>query len=243
MHESVQQRVQEVETTQDRLNRDQFAFSAGSNGQETVVAEFDADQDLAIDADRRFALAPVAFETFATDGNAGNKETFALGNDLIESEYVSSSIEVFKDDGASVTAVEPDAVDFANDSFDFTDGGTGNDLYVFFAPGDQARVLVRKDDPRGTQDDLIELDVGLIHRRDRFDSPLEFDFARALESVFPDNFRLQVVVDAPYVTRYRYEGGSEPVTAPNGILSVPIRRAQEPINELATAVRHQIAEG
>lgn len=241
MHEQVAQALANAQTQNDRVSLDQFATSDASPGVLSTVASFEADQDLAVRERKRLEIAPLARETFTTDGTGGNTETFSLSNNLIDSQATSESVVTFLDDGTTVSEVQPDAVDFANNTVDVTDSGSGNTLVVFYAAGDQARAIVRVVGPNGTRKDLLELDVGLVHRRDKFDNPIRFSFERALEGVVPDNFSIQLLVSAPYVASFQFSG-SETVEAPNGLFSVAVRRSEDKIDNLGRAVRHDIAE-
>lgn len=241
MHEQVAKALANAQTQNDRVSLDQFELSDASPDVLSTIASFEADQDLAVRERKRLEIAPLARETFQTDGTADNTETFNLSHNLIDSQATSEPVATFIDDGTAVSEVQPDAVDTANNSVDVTDAGTGNTLVVFYAAGDQARCVVRATGPNGTRKDLLELDVGLVHRRDKFDNPIRFNFERQLEGVVPDNFSIQLLVSSPYTASFRYDG-SETVRAPNGLFSVAVRRSEDKIENLGRAVRHDIAE-
>jgi len=237
MHKQVRKRLNEVDTRNDRLPLSAFDTFAGSQGSITRVASHKVELPIAVRQAVRTGVAPMAYESFTTDGNS-DQDTFTLSHDIVQSEATSQNIVVYE--GTSEESV--DSVDYANDSFDYTDQGTGNDLHVFYAAGDQARLVFRVVGPNGVEKDLLELDAGLMHRRDAMEDPITFEFARALEGVVPSNFRLEQYIDAPYTAKYDHDTGSGTVDASNAILSVPVRRAESKIDGLGRAVRHDIAE-
>ena len=242
MHDETRERLETVETTDDRINVGEYDeyVSNPDDGLARVLSR-QLDQTVGVEEGRNFAVIPLAFETFTTNGTADDTETFGLSYDLIDSTITSDPIAVAVDDGAAVTFQDPDAVDYAADSFDFTDSGTDNTLAVWYAAGDQARYVVQKRGPNGTVEELAEFDAGLHHRRNRFENPLRFNFERELQGIVPRRFRIESLIDAPYTSQVYYDG-SERVRAPNAEFSVPVRRAQSKIPGVARAVRHDIAE-
>lgn len=241
MIQKVVQELRRVGRADDVLQFGDFTFSNGSPGQLSVVAEFEAEELFALRGDKPFGFAPTARETFSTDGTGGNTETFTLSNSLIESRSTPDAVAAFIDDGSTVERISVDAVRFDADEIDVTDDGTDNTLVVFYTSGVQARAELRVVGPNGIRKTILEPNVDLVHRRDRFEQPLRLDFESGLEPVVPRSFRVQILIDAPYLATNIYEG-SETVTAPNSILSVPIRRATSRVEGVARAVRQDIAQ-
>lgn len=220
-----------------RLAKSDFEQSDNTAGEETVVASYQAERPLALRAGEPFEMAVVAFESFTTDGTGGNSETFNLSNDLIDSPSVPTSFVLYE--GGSV--VQPDSVDYSANSFDYTDDGTNNDLYAFYATSEQAKVKVRKVSPSGIPEDLYENDAGLIARRDTGKSPLTMSFESELQPLIPTNWRLEVVLDAPYSFNWSdpNDDGATPI---NLLIDFPVSRASQKIEGLSKAVRADVVE-
>jgi len=227
--------LESVDTDEGALTKADFDTSAGTADQRSEVASYKTNRPLAVDQDRVFDLSLVAYETFTTDGTADNTETFNLSNDLVDSNAIGNSL-VLYDDGAEVA---PDSVDYGNDSFDYTDSGTGSELEVYYAAGEQARLEIQKVAPNGTPETLFTADLGMIHRRDFGKNPLRFDLDLSpFQPILPKNFELEVYVDAPYTVAFT-EGDT---TATNALFDIPTLGAPSEIEGLASVVRSDMAE-
>lgn len=235
----IAQRLNEVEVSNDRLNQSDMKLSSGSQGQLTRIASYQAQRPVAARNGKRVNLALTAYESKSTDGTG--VQTINLTHDLVESGATAEDLVIYDDSG---NRDQPVSIDYAGDSFDYDDGGAATTIHVFYAAGDQARLVIRKVAPGGTQDDLLTTDVGLLHKRDQQKQGVTFEFMRSiLEGVIPTDWTLEVYVDAPYVTRWEAEtGDGTTVTAANALLSIPVRRSAEEIEELGRAARHDIAE-
>lgn len=235
-HEAALKRLRKQPADTFRLIRSDFERSVGTSGQRSKIGSFKAERPVAIRDGRPFDVSVVATETFATNGTAGDQETFDLSNDLIDSNAVADSL-VLYDDGAEV---EPDAVDFGADSFSYTDGDTGSDLTVYYSAGDQARIDIQKVSPSGVPDTLFSGDVGLIHRRDQSKDPLTFGFNQGLQNVIPTDFTLEIYVDAPYsatIIGQDGDGDGDREPARNALIDINAIGAPGKVDGLAAAVR------
>jgi len=227
--------LQSVDTDEDALTKADFDTSAGTPDQRSEVATYKTNRPLAIDQNRVFDLSLVAYETFTTDGTAGNTETFTLSNDLVESNAIGDSLVLYENG----SEVQPDSVDYGADTFDYTDDGTANDLEAYYAAGEQARLEIQKVAPNGTPETLYTGDLGMVHRKDLAKNPLRFDLDLSpFQPILPKNFRLEVHVDAPYTVAF--EQGD--TTATNALFDIPTLGAPSEIEGLAGVVRSDMAE-
>ncbi|WP_436924961.1 hypothetical protein [Halosimplex amylolyticum] len=236
----VLERIKSVPTDKGALTRSDFAFSAGTPDQRTVIAEFQAERPYSIRHQDTFDLSLMARETFTTDGTADNTETFNLSNNLLESSTVGQSFALFEGN----SRVKADSVDYDGNSFDYTDDGTDNTLTAFYAAGEQALVSIQKVAPNGSVEELFVGDIGQIHRRDQNDNPLTMDLdASPFQPIIPTDFSLEVAVNAPYTAAVTADpdGDGTEVTAPNALLDVPHRGAPNKVPELAAVVRQDMA--
>lgn len=229
--QDIVQKISAIPTQRGTLRRGDFDAAAHSGGSgETTILTKRARQPFALRNGARYRVVPVARESFTTDGS-GSSQTFTLANDLIESE-VSEDLVLFADDSQT----DPDSVDYAADSFDYTDDGTTQDLDVFYVTATQAQLKLRKVAPSGSNSEtLIEHDAALINRRDPNRDPLEFQLNDSpLQGTVPKDWRLEWTIDGPF------SAGFDPDTDPvpiNFLVSVPINRAQvAEVDGLASAV-------
>lgn len=224
------------------LSERDFNATDGVPGQRSTVLERKSEVLLGLIQGRQVILSVPAVETFTSNGTGGDTETFDLSNDLIDSAHVADSVDVLIDDGSTVDRVEPDDIDFANDTVDVTDPGTGNTVAIFYASGEQARAELVKQTPserRGATEVIDEFDPSLLHRRDPDKTEVTLNFSRPLEGVVPEDFALQLRIDAPYTASFRYEG-SESVTPSNAVLSLPRKRTSVELDGLNDAVKMEM---
>jgi hypothetical protein len=237
---TVLRRLQNAPADRKTLTAADFDRSLGTSGSRSLLAEFQAERAIAVRAGKPFDLSVVATETFSTDGS-GTQQTFNLSHDLIDSDAVGTTFLLYSGN----TVASADSVDYAGDSFDYTDGGSVEDLTVYYTAGDQARLEIQKVAPNGTPAPLWSEDVGMVHRRDQAKDPLEFDFSDPFEAVVPTDFTIEVYVDAPYTATLvgqDGDGGNDVEPATNALLDVPIIGAPGKIAGAGEVVRRKMAE-
>ncbi|MBO4248869.1 hypothetical protein IL252_13675 [Halomicrobium sp. IBSBa] len=235
MNEQIMQRLREANTSRDNITAGDFTFSTGSPGQPTTVAEYQPKRAVSVDGSRPFDLSLVAYETFTTDGTDGNTETFSLSHELIDSNVVTDSLVLYEGD----KRVQPDSVDYAGDSFDYTAGGADNTLTAYYTSGAQALVELQKVAPNGTPDVLFSADMGMIHRRDQGKEPITVDADQSpLHPFVPADFTLALTITAPYTVAFATDanGSGTEVVATNALTDLPVRGAEGPIDGLKQAV-------
>lgn len=217
--------LDKIPSTRDTLATGEFTQEDGVPNERTTVAKTQFDRATAVQ-EGQYDLDLVAYESFSTNGTAGDTETFALGHDLIDADSVAEDF-ILYEAGTRATA---DSVDYAANSFTYTDDGTNNTLHVFYVASDQAHVEVRKVAPNGTYEVLDEADVGLINQRNQNKDPLEFEFDHQLQGVLPANWTLEVVVDAPYTVSWGVDtdgDGTDEAEPLNQMIHAPIRRTRQ----------------
>ncbi|TKX86208.1 hypothetical protein EXE43_09570 [Halorubrum sp. SS5] len=215
----VVERLGDVDTERDTLRRADFEASTHSGGSgESVILSHKAVQPIALRQGVPYRIVPVARETFTTDGS-GTSQTFNLAHNLIDSD-VSDNLVLYADG----TLADPDSIDFAADSFDYTDGGAAEDLTVYYVAATQASLKLKKVAPGGSNSEtLVEHDAALINRRQPNRDPLEFNLNQsALQGTVPKNWRLEWTIDGPFAAGWDPDADPAPV---NLLVSVPINRA------------------
>jgi hypothetical protein len=238
----VLERLAEVDSSNQRLRKSDFELTNGAAGQRTRIARFEAESPLALREGAPMRLMFVEVEEFTTDGTADNTETFSLSQNLIET--VNTADLVLFDDGA---AVQPDAVDYANDSFDYTDGATGSTLHAYYVARDPVQVEIERVAPRAqgaVQDTVFDEATSLLHDRDQNKEPATFDFDHPLDSIVPRKWYIDVYADGPVGFDWNDDSTATPqgTEATNAIISVPVRRGKRDVDGLAQAVREHIID-
>jgi hypothetical protein len=221
-----------------------FSFEGpNTTGQESVVADIEADRPVALrdDKDADLTLVVPAWETFSTDATADNTETFNLSNNLTDSPSTASL--VLWEDG---TVVQPDSVDHANDAFDYTSSGTDTTLDVFYVPRDPADVHLKKvvsDGAVSIGQNVYEENTAILHSRDQAEQPTEVDVSGSdLERYIPRKSNLQLSVDAPYTVRFEAPARANGTPrATNAIVSVPKFQTEQNVPGLLQAVKADAA--
>jgi len=223
-----------------RLRKDDFDLSNGQSGQRSRIATFEAESPLALRRDAPMRLMFIEVEEFTTDGTADNTETFNLSNNLIET--VNTTDLVLYNDGERV---QPDAVDYGAESFDYTDAETGSTLHAYYVCRDPVKVEIERRAPRaqGAVQDVVFDDVtSILHERNQNKEPPQFDFDHPLDSIVPRKWYVDVYAEGPVGFDWDDDGTNNPqdTEATNALLSLPVNRAKQDVPGLAQAVREHI---
>jgi hypothetical protein len=239
MSGNVMRRLRRTEAQNQKLRRTDFDLTAGTAGQRTRIARYQTELPIALRQDAPMRLVFVAREDFTTDGTTGNTETFTLSNDLIQTPNTADL--VLYEAGSRV---QPDAVDYDADSFDYTDDGTNNTLHAYYVARDPVRVDVEKVSPKaqGSVSEVVYDDVtSVLHERDQNQEPPRFDFdtdEKPLAPVVPRKWYLDVYAEGPVA--FDWDDDTDGTTAVNAVLSLPIRRAEAHVDGLSAAVKRDI---
>ncbi len=233
----VAQMVRQTSTPR-TLGPSRFDTDPGTAGQRSRVARYRTGSLLAVLAGRSnpFKIAMPAYESFTTDGTGGNTETFTLSNDLIDPPHT-QGIVVWEN--GSYQGM-PGTVDFANNTFDYTDDGTSNTLHVFYIAGDAATLEVRKSAPSSStkaSQVLYEENLALVHETDQNDQPEFFEFGETpLQQFVGTDQAIDVYIDAPYTVRFSDPDGdgAEPT---NALLNIPTAETGESVQGLPGIIK------
>jgi len=226
-------------TAKSRLRKAQFTLSNGTANERTQVASFEAETPLVLreQADIRLMLTTV--EEFQTSGT-GSSETFNLSNNIIESPNTANLV-LFSDGNR----VQPGSVDYSNDSFDYTDGGSQERLHAHYVARDPVQVQIEKEAPRA-QGNVTEVvwdgATSLFHERDQNQEPLSFDFDRPAAKAVPRKWDINIYADGPYPIEWNdeAEANSQSTVATNAIISLPVKVASTNVPDLSDAVKRHI---
>lgn len=228
------QRLAAVPRRQTEFNHPDFSTSVNTTNERSVVASLQADGPLAVMGARAnpFRLAIPAYETFTTNGTAGDTETFNLSNDLVDTPNTQPIVLWL--DGSYYG--EPDAVDYANNTFDVTDAGTGSTVHAYYVSGDAATVTLRKRSADGdAQETIFTANTGVIHTTDQSEQPEVLRFNHQLERFVGTDQFLEVTVDAPFTVRF--DEDTDDTNATNALLGLSVQRGQAPVSGLPQAVK------
>lgn len=235
MYEQVKERLRNLDVTPDTLQKAQFEESTTTPGSRSLLATYQADRLLSFDETTPLDLSIVAVETYTTDGNAGDAETFTATHGIEDSNAVPQNLVLY--DGN--VRVQPDSVDVAANEFTYTDPDANSTLTAFYTPSAQGLVTIEKVAPNGVSEQLFVGEVGSLHRRDTASNPLYFDFSHEWQPLVPKDFKVNVYVDAPYSAALTYDAtddGTETVAA-NALIDLPFRGASGPVEGVAEPVR------
>lgn len=240
MSRNVINRLQGMQRRSDELSPSDFETSAGQQGKETVVAELQADAVVKVREGRgnpiRLAVPAYESDTLAGDGST---QTFSLSNSITETPVTQDAVVWF---GGSYYGT-PDSIDYTNDTVTVTGDGSGNTVHIFYVSDDPATVTFEKSTTGGdTRDELDTFSAGLVAQTDQSEQPEYFDFSgdHPLKGFVATDQKLQVKVDAPYVTRFEDPDG-DGATATNALLATPVQKGAGSVEGLAGAIREQMA--
>lgn len=230
--------LNETPRASQKLKRANFDLSNAVANQRSKIAEYKAELPLAV-RQAPMRLMFVTHESFTTDGTAGNTETFSLANNLIDT---SNTTDLVLYEGAA--RVQPDSIDHAADSFDYTDDGTSNTLHAYYVPRDPVQVEVEKQAPAGQGNigEVIYDDAtSVLHERNQHKEPPTPSFAASpLQGVVPKDWTIEVYADGPVALEW--DEDTDGTAATNAILTIPINRYESNVQGLGRAVKQDILD-
>ncbi|MCU4716864.1 hypothetical protein [Halapricum hydrolyticum] len=232
--EEVFARLDRVESANKRLEVSDFDQQANTPGELSKVLSYKAERPLFVRPGVGVDLHFVVHEELTTDGS-GTQQTFNLLNNLIDSAPVGDDFLLYS--GASEASA--DSVDYDNDSFTYTDGGSIETLHAYYVSDAQAKVEVRKSAPKRYFDIIDERDAGMANLRDQNRDPITFSYEDPVTGLIPKDWSLEIYIDAPYIVQWDDEDdpGAEAV---NALVSIPIRRSRENVMGLEDVVINHI---
>ena len=223
--QAVMQTLQQVPRRETQITPSDWSFQGTVMNQKDLFAEFQVETAHRIVPGRPIDIHVPAHETFQTSGN-GNQETFNLSYDLVDAPAVVDDVVLYSDGNAA----SEDSLDYDADSFDYTDGGTVEDLDVFYLVSDQAEITLRLQDPKNFQNEPISVEGGRLNLRDQGRDPVTFEPSQPLEGVIPTDYNLEWYINAGY--SFAYEGNQTGATADNLMLHLPVYRASQEVQGL-----------
>lgn len=233
--------LQQVPANNQRLKRKDFDLSNGAANARTKIASFQAQVPLAF-REKAVRMVFITVEEFQSDGTAGNTETFNLSHNALQTSNTGDF--VLYENG---NRVQPDAVDYSANSFDYTDDGTGNYLHAYYVPRDPVQVEVVKRAPKAqgrVEDPVFDDTTSILHERDQHRDPPEMDFDgdSPLSPIVPRKWTVDIYAEGPVPFEWddSDETNSQGTTAVNAVVSLPIKRAESDVDGLAQAVREDI---
>lgn len=189
----------------------------------------------------RFPVAIPAYENpTTTDATADNTETVSLSHSVIQSP-VTEDVIVYLD---GTYYGEPDAVDYANDTIDISDPGTGSAVHVWYISDEAATLEIGKETPSAktsAKQELYSTPLNLVHQTNQAEQPEYFTFAesRPFEPFIADDMTLNVYVNAPYEVRFEAEGGA--ATPDNMLLNIPVEKGKGTVEGFANFIANRMA--
>jgi hypothetical protein len=195
-------------------------MSTSVPGEKSEVASFQADVVRALAFDQPVDLHLPAHETFNVDGD-GNNDQESLSHDLVDASGVAESLVLYVDG----TRTAPASVDYDANTVTIPDSGNDVTADVFYMAGDQAQVQVRIDAPRNHHEIVEERDIGILNLREQTRDPVTMEGSHPMEGIVPTDWRVRVLVDAPY--EVAYENPNTGATADNYLLDIPTRVSEQ----------------
>ena len=212
--------------------------TASTAGERSEIASLKAPAVLAVRGGQRFQVALPAYEKFSSDGTAGNTETFALSNSVMDTPNTADVVVWI---GGTYYGA-PDAVDYAANTIDVIDDGTNSNVHVYFISDEPADLEVQKvtTNENGNQG-LYGENLRLVHETNQSEQPETPDVARTpLNPVVPTDFTVEVYLEAPYTFRWTDADGDG--TRPTNLLfSFPVNRGKGHVAGLADAVAQDMS--
>lgn len=219
-----------------RLRTSDWTQTGNTTGSLTRIARFQAERPIRVRPGIQADVHVVAYEGFTSpDLSSNSQNTYNLSHNIIDAAAVADDLVLYQ----GTSQVSADSVDYANDSFDYTDNGTGDELHAYYVVADQALLEFRKTAPKNVHDTMKETDAGFANRREQTRDPVVFDFDNPIDGIVPTDWFIDVLIDAPYAVQWEDDTHSA-ATPTNLLLEIPIRRAEAEIPGLDQVVKSRI---
>lgn len=241
--EEARKKLMDAPANEQRLKRADFTLTNGTANKRTKVAEYEAEVPLAFREDD-IRLVVTAVEEFQTNGTGGDQETFNLSNNIISTANTADFV-LFE----SGNRVQEDSIDYAANSFTYTDDGTANYLHACYVARNPVQLEIEKSAPRaqGKVSEVLFDDVtSVLHERNQNKEAPRMDFSGdpPLTPIVPRKWTIEVYADGPYPVEWDdgAEANSQGATATNAVLSLPVNRSKKDIPNLGSAVKQDIIQ-
>lgn len=237
----VVQALANVPANEQRLKRQDFDLTNGTANARTKIASYRAESPVAFRAGEAVRLMLVTVEEFTTEGDSA-QDTYNLSHDIIPTSNTTDFV-LFSDG----TRTQADSVDYAGDSFNYTDGSSAETLHAYYVPRDPVQIEVVKSAPKsqGKVSEVVYDDTtSILHERNQHKEPPEMDFSgrSPLAPIVPRKWTVDIYADGPVPFEWddSAEANSQSTTAVNAVVSLPVNRAQRDVSNLAQAVKQDI---
>jgi len=239
----IRKQLENMPAKEQRLNRRNFDHSTASSGARSKIASYEVETPLAF-REEAVRLSFVTVEEFQTDGSGGNTETFNLSYDALPTNNTTDFV-LYE----SGNRVQPDSVDYAANTFDYTDDGTGNYLHAYYVPRDPSYIEIVKTAPKSqgrVEETVFDATTSMLHERNQNKEPPEMDFTdgNPLDPMVPRKWTIDIYADGPVPFAWDDSGESngQGTVATNAVVSVPINRATQDLPNLSQAVKQDIID-
>jgi len=231
-NQAVRNRLQNVTRDSYQLNRADWNFEPTSgNGNRERFATFQSKLTHSLRPNRAIDFHIPAYETHDTAG--GGVETVNLSHSITDAPAAVSNLVLYE----SGNRVEENSIDYANNQFEYDDGGTVDNLDIWYLSDEQAEIRLRLTAPKNHYNEPIVRDAGLMNLRDQMEDPVMFDPSDAFEGIAPGDYTFEWFVESNY--RVRWDGDNNG-TPDNLLLSLPVWRTNQKVPGLDDVKRRTI---
>lgn len=238
-------RLENATVTEDHVNLGAFGRSAYAAGTDRApILEYQTPRPLRIQTGESLDAAIVAHESFTTDGNANNTESFDLAGELIDAPPTAPNVVAY----VGGTRVGVDSVTYGEPGSSSVsvpdDGQTDAQVDVFYTTGDQATIELEKASPNDSvTDELVTENAGLLNRRPQNEQPFYLHPDSECEPLVPADFKLRVYLESADVSvAWADSSATADGAGPdNFVFSIPVLRGQTEIEGLGREVRIDMA--
>jgi len=243
MQAQLRERLAEVPNQPGHVSPDDMSTSVNSQGQRSRIGRFTASTAHRLRQGRENPLrvALPAYQGFTSNATADDTETFSLAHSVTDSP-ITQSVVVWI--GGTYYGT-PDAVDYSADTIDVTDGGTSNNVHVYYVSDEPAPVELRKSVPQSSSDGsqrVYNANLGLVHGSPQQEQPefLSLNQTPAQAWVGTD-MTLDLYIEAPYTVRWTDPDGDD-TNPTNALFQIPVRKGAREVAGLTSAVKADMGE-
>lgn len=216
-----------------------FNLESNIAGDLTTIASTQLDRPVFLKAGGadRIRAAIVVYEEFTNSTGASDATTYSLAEGIVDSLATAENLVLYQGN----TRVAADSIDYDNDTFTYTDDGSGDPLHAYYASDQQAELVFKKVAPSNVEQRLGTFDAGRSNIREQDRSPLTFQFDDPLDGVVPHKWDIRVQLNAPYSFQWADDTHGD-AQATNAVIRLPARQGRSKVPDLDRFIRRHAAE-
>lgn len=234
--------LQSIPTKGRNIGRTDFTwtpYTSADTGSTQTVATYSLPRAFALRDDVPIRIALPRYEQITDSSANSSADSISVSGDLIQTP-AGDDVSYWAD--GSFQGV-PGTIDYGADTFDHTDGGSSEELDVWYftpAAGDVEMYKVAPSTGGRLEQRVFTGNTAIMNQRDQADQPVNMEVSNTpLHRFVPEDWELRIEVNLPYPIR-NDDDGSRGAEAYSMLVDIPVHKQSQRVNGLSEAVKNDI---